>query len=630
MTVAEAGDLVVDEREEMLLTALPGADAEALGRLLARAREHGHVTQAEVAVALPPEQISSDLIEHAMSLLTQFGIEVVEAGDEEDEPPSPAVGEDSLGGNLRGDHARTDDPTKLYLREMGTHALLSREGEVAIAKRMETAREMMIGGLCELPTTFEALLRWHGDLKAGKMLLRDIIDLEATLGADTVADAAGDEPLEEEAPEGATQEQESNTLPTALEERLRPEALAAFEMIAAAHGRLRELQARRMRAYAGGGTLSAAEEAAYAARRDELVALVGGVRLHANRVLDLVERVRVLNKRLTTAEGRLLRLAEAAGVKREDFLAVYRSVETASGWLDVARARRGKGWQTFAVRGAVEIKELRAGIVEVAETAGLPLAEFRGIQATVSRGERDMVQAKGEMIEANLRLVAAIAKRYRNRGLQFLDLVQEGNIGLMRAVDKFDYRRGFKFSTYATWWIRQAMTRGIADQARTIRVPVHMTESANKLVRSGRQMLNDLGREPTDEELAARLGMSLQKVQQLLMIAKEPVSLETPMGEEGDTQLGDLIEDRTAVMPLDVAIQSSLRDATAQILSCLSAREERVVRMRFGIGMNTDHTLEEVGQQFSVTRERIRQIEAKALRKLKHPGRARVLRSFLE
>jgi RNA polymerase primary sigma factor len=627
-------ETAVDDREDALHAALPKVDATALDRLLGRARERGHITQAEVMAALPPEQTSSDLIEDAMATLSRLGIEVVEAADDEDEASASAAAADAaededVGGNLSGDHGRSDDPMKLYLREMSSRNLLSREGEIVIAKRMEAGRAMMIGGLCELPTTSDALLRWYADLKAGRMLLRDLIDLEATLGADAADDDAAVEPVEEE-----IAEEDDEAVPgisvTASEEKARPEVLAALEAIEATHGRVHELQAHRMGAYAEGRTLPAEEEATYAERRLALAGQVGSLRLHPTRVVELVERVKGLNMRLTTAEGRLLRLAEAAGVKRDEFLADYRGAETARTWLERAASRRGKGWKIFVTRHAAEAKAVRAEIAQIAEETGLLLPEFRSIYTTVSRGERDMMQAKAEMVEANLRLVVAISKKYRNRGLQFLDLIQEGNIGLMRAVDKFDYHRGFKFSTYATWWIRQAMTRSIADQARTIRVPVHMTETVNKLAHTSRKMLHELGREPTNEELAERIGLSLQKVQQVMKIAKEPVSLESPVGDEEGAQLGDFIQDKDAVAPLDAAVQSSLRETTRRILASLTAREERVLRMRFGIGMNTDHTLEEVGQQFSVTRERIRQIEAKALRKLKHPSRSRELRSFLE
>ena len=642
--MAKSLEIDIDEREHLLQAALPGANLAELRQLLLLAEERGHVTQAEIAAALPPERTSSDVIEDTLAALSQMGIEVVEAPDDEDAPAAgreAPVAEDHAeeedSGNVRGD-GHTDDPTRLYFREMGSHALLSRDGEVALAKRIEAGRAMMIGGLGRLPGTVDVLLRWQVDLDEGRMLLRDLIDLDATLGADVVGPEADDVTPgrnSDTGGEGVGEDAEEDEGPAALsmvdsEEKARPEFLAVLQAVRAVHGSLCECQARRMHADAAGSQLPAQEEMAYAEGRAELVRLIDGLHLHANRVAELFETVRALNRRLTTAEGRLLRLAEAAGVKRDAFLAAYRGAELSGAWLRGAADRPGRGWKALAIRHAGEAEALRAEIAELIGQTGLRLPEFRDIFGTVSRGEREMSEAKAEMVNANLRLVVAIAKKYRNRGLQFLDLIQEGNIGLMKAVDKFEYRRGFKFSTYATWWIRQAITRSIADQARTIRVPVHMIETVNKVNRTSRLMMHDLGREPTDDELAERMGIPVAKVKQVLKIAREPISLETPVGDEEDAHLGDFIQDKDAVSPVDVAMHSSLRDNTTRVLSSLTAREERVLRMRFGIGMNTDHTLEEVGQQFGVTRERIRQIEAKAVRKLKHPTRSRALRSFLD
>ncbi|SDB20860.1 RNA polymerase sigma factor RpoD [Belnapia rosea] len=635
-------DVDFDERERALLAAMPGANSVELRQLVMLAEERGHVTQAQVAAALPPGRTSSDVIEDTLAALARLGIEVVEASEDEDAPAPAAALEyapdDEDGGNVRGD-GHTDDPTRMYFREMGSHALLSREGEVALAKRIEAGRAMMIGGLSQLPTTAEALLRWQADLVSGRMLLRDLIDLEATLGTDAVDpeadEAAVSDLAEADVAAVGADEAEDGEGPAALsisasEDKARPEVLTILQGIRTVHGHLHELQARRLPTETPDGRLSAQEEAVYATGRAELARLIASLHLHANRVTELVEGVRSLNRRLTMAEGRLLRLAEAAGVKRDSFLAVYRGAEAGGAWLHGAPARPGKGWKVLAIRHGAEAEALRAEIAALAGESGLLLHEFRDIYATVSRGEREMSTAKTEMVNANLRLVVAIAKKYRNRGLQFLDLIQEGNIGLMKAVDKFEYRRGFKFSTYATWWVRQAITRSIADQARTIRVPVHMIETVNKVNRTSRLMMHDLGREPTDDELAERMGLPVAKIKQVLKIAREPISLETPVGDEEDAHLGDFIQDKDAVSPDDVAMQSSLRENTTRILASLTPREERVLRMRFGIGMNTDHTLEEVGQQFGVTRERIRQIEAKAVRKLKHPTRSRALRSFLE
>ncbi|BCG86464.1 MULTISPECIES: RNA polymerase sigma factor RpoD [Mesorhizobium] len=665
---------VETEREGATDGPLLDLSDDAVKKMIKAAKKRGYVTMDELNSVLPSEEVTSEQIEDTMAMLSDMGINVVEDDEqgEEAEAGDTAADAEEDANELAEQTGtavaatttkkeptdRTDDPVRMYLREMGSVELLSREGEIAIAKRIEAGRETMIAGLCESPLTFQAIIIWRDELNESKILLREIIDLEATYAGPEakqapVVERIEEAPKAEEKPrrgrddedditnvgadtrgigdDDEEDEDEASLSLAAMEAELRPQVMETLDVIADTYKKLRKLQDQQVEnRLAAAGTLSPSQDRRLKELKDQLIKAVKSLSLNTARIEALVEQLYDINKRLVQNEGKLLRLAESYGVRREEFLKEYQGSELDPNWTRSIANLTSRGWKEFTKNEKDAIKDLRAEIQHLATETAISILEFRKIVNQVQKGEREAAIAKKEMVEANLRLVISIAKKYTNRGLQFLDLIQEGNIGLMKAVDKFEYRRGYKFSTYATWWIRQAITRSIADQARTIRIPVHMIETINKIVRTSRQMLHEIGREPTPEELAEKLAMPLEKVRKVLKIAKEPISLETPVGDEEDSHLGDFIEDKMAILPIDAAIQANLRETTTRVLASLTPREERVLRMRFGIGMNTDHTLEEVGQQFSVTRERIRQIEAKALRKLKHPSRSRKLRSFLD
>ena len=614
---------------------------KSFARLMGRGIHRGFITHEELNKSLGKRNLSGENLAQAFLHILDEKISLVEKKSDF----KALKKRDSTNKDEPKTIEKSDDPIRMYLREMGGVELLSREGEIAIAKRIEAGKDVMLNALSQSPITAIQLFEWNEKLQKDEILVREIIDIDTNYmeeenSSQVVKEKKDSDKKEKdkgekiskdgksENPQQEVEEDEFNPTLAAMESEIKPKILETVNKLTKDYSKLIKYQKEKLNCILNSSEFTSSKEKSYQKLVSEILENIKSLQLSPPVLENLVQKHYAENKKIVSLEGNLLRLAIDNKIPRDEFIKFYVGNEINPNLKNFLSTNQV--WKSFFQKNKDEFKNIRNRLTEISNKLGISVTDFKKLVSRVQKGEKESRIAKKEMVEANLRLVISIAKKYTNRGLQFLDLIQEGNIGLMKAVDKFEYRRGYKFSTYATWWIRQAITRSIADQARTIRIPVHMIETINKLVRTGRQMLHEIGREPTPEELAEKLQMPLEKVRKVMKIAKEPISLETPIGDEEDSQLGDFIEDKNAVLPLDSAIQENLKETTTRVLSSLTPREERVLRMRFGIGMNTDHTLEEVGQQFSVTRERIRQIEAKALRKLKHPSRSRKLRSFLD